>query len=450
MFGAGRLPQRFPLLMNVANVAGLTLASRALGLLRDIILAATLGAGPVATAFMLAFRLANQFRALLAEGAFTAAFLPIDAIDETDAKETRSFRAEVLGWLVLANLVLLAAVLIAPEVMLGLFAPGLDASNPAYPLASLFLRITFPFLFFASLLAFFGARLGANGRFTAFAATPIVMNVCLIGGLQFSWMFASSGHAAAWSVLVSGGLQLALVIWAFRRADLKQPWPKLGLSTSTRTFFRNLGPALLSSGALQVAAFTDTVLASFLPTGSLVHLYFADRLYQLPIGVLSLALGTVMLPDIARHFSKGETLNARRVVNHALWLCLALGLPAAGILAFWGEPIARLLFQRGSFTSADTIATASILTAYAFGLLPALMVRPLVVAFQGRGDTATPFRLLAIALGLNIVCKVALVPNWGAPGLALATSVGMTCYFVLLFWSAWRRGYCGTTRQPIH
>ncbi|SMX35910.1 murein biosynthesis integral membrane protein MurJ [Maliponia aquimaris] len=421
-----------------ATVAGLTLVSRVLGFGRDLILAAVLGTGPVAVAFMLAFRLSNQLRALVAEGAFTAAFQPIDARLPPDSAEAQRFRAETLGWLLLGNLVLLVVVLAVPGAVLRLLAPGFGPDDPVHLLARDLLRLTFPFLLCISLVAYFGARLGSQGRFWAFAAAPSVMNLVLIAGLLLAGLSDWPGHVAALAVLVSGVAQVALVGWAMQRAGLAQPWPRLGLSGHTRRFFRNLGPAVLSAGATQVAVFIDTVLASFLPGGALAHLYFADRLYQLPIGLISVALGTVLLPEIARRSAEGG--DGRAPLRQALAVCAGIGVPIALVMGLWGAEIIALLFQRGSFTSEDTAATAQILAGYALGVVPALFVRPLVVQFQGLGDTATPFRLLLAALVVNLGCKLALVPALGAVGLALGTSAGTLAYVLLLGWTLRRQG----------
>lgn len=255
-------------------VSGLTLASRIFGFLRDVVLAATLGAEPVADAFMLAFRLPNHFRAILAEGAFNAVFLPTWATADAGGRDSARLGAEVLSWLTLANLALLALALGATGWMLAVLAPGLSPADDTWPLVVTLTRITFPYLLCMSLVAFLAALLNGRDRFVAAAAAPILLNLFMIGALLMAAFFPSAAHAAAWGVMTSGVAQVVLLAGAAWRARLPRPRPRLGLSPDTRLVFRRLGPAILTSGALKVA-----ILATLLPAGSLSHLYYADRLY---------------------------------------------------------------------------------------------------------------------------------------------------------------------------
>jgi len=421
-------------------VSGLTLISRVLGFLRDVVLAATLGAGPSADAFMLAFRLPNHFRAILAEGAFNAAFLPTWAAADASGRDTSQLGAQALGWLVLTNLLLLAVALGATGWVLAALAPGLSATDETWPLAVTLTRITFPYLLCMSLVAFLSALLNGRDHFAAPAAAPILLNLFMIGALLFAAHFPSAAHAAAWGVMLSGVGQVALVALACRRAALSLPLPRLGLSADTRLFFRRLGPAVLTSGALQVAVFADTIIATFLPTGSLSHLYYADRLYQLPIGLIGVALGTVILPDIGRRAGLGDEAGIRHVLDRALFICLVVGTPVAVIMVTLGDWTMRLLFVRGAFDLAAADAAAAILAAYAIGLVPALAIRSLVAGFHGRGDTRTPLRMLVLATVVNIAVKIGLAPSVGAVGLALGTTTGITVYTFLLWRTARVRG----------
>ena len=357
--------------------------------------------------------------------------------------EARRFRAEVLGWLWLGNAVLLAAALLAPGPILSVVAPGYGPADPVHAIAQDLLRITFPYLACLSTMAFLGARLATRGRFAAMALAPSLMNLCLIAGLLMANGSDRAGHVAAVAVLVSGLAQVGLVWWSCRRHGIAIAAPRLGASPATRRFFAALWPAALSAGALQLAVFIDTMLASLLPAGTLGHLYYADRLYQLPIGILSVAMGTVLLPEVASRIARGDSRGQGRIMLQALALCTAVGLPAALAMALFGGDAIALLFQRGSFTAADTQATALILSGYAIGVVPALLVRPLSVGFQGRGDTGTPMRLLLVALVANLVCKAATLTTLGAFGLALGTSVGLLVYCALLAYFAVRRGHFG-------
>jgi putative peptidoglycan lipid II flippase len=270
----------------------------------------------------------------------------------------------------------------------------------------------------------------------------------MIGALLMAASFPSAAHAAAWGVMLSGVAQVALLVGAAFRAGLPLPRPRLGLSPDTRLVFRRLGPAILTSGALQVAIFADTIIATFLPAGSLSHLYYADRLYQLPIGLIGVALGTVILPDLGRRAGLGDEEGMRRVLDRALLICLVVGVPVAVIMATLGDWAIRILFVRGAFDLAAAEASAAILAAYALGLVPALALRSLVAGFHGRGDTRTPLRLLVAATLVNIALKIVLAQLLGAVGLALATSVGITVYATLLYRENRVRGFL-TGSAPI-
>lgn len=421
------------MLRKLGTVSGLTLASRIFGFLRDVVLAATLGAGPVADAFMLAFRLPNHFRSIFAEGAFNAAFLPTWVATDAAGRDSRRLGAEVLGWLLLANLALLGLALGATGLVLGALAPGLSPSDATFPLAITLTQITFPYLLCMSVVAFLSALLNGRDRFAAPAAAPIILNLFMICALLIAEQFPSAAHAAAWGVLISGLGQVSLLVADTRRAGLFLPLPRLGLSSDTRIFFRRLGPAILTSGALQLAIFADTIIATYLPSGSLSHLYYADRLYQLPVGLIGVALGTVVLPDIGRRAAVQDNTGMRMVLDRALLISLVAGVPLTIMMAFLGDWALQLLFVRGAFDLAAAQASAAILAAYSVGLVPALALRSLVAGFYGRGDTRTPLKFLLAATSLNIILKIVLAPTFGAVGLALATSAGIWLYASLLF-----------------
>ncbi|TKA94223.1 murein biosynthesis integral membrane protein MurJ [Cereibacter changlensis] len=421
------------MLRKLSTVSGLTLVSRILGFLRDIVLAATLGAGPVADAFMLAFRLPNHFRAILAEGAFNAAFLPTWAAADASGRNSTQLGSQVLGWLMLANLALLAMALCATGWVLAALAPGLSPTDEMWPLVVDLTRITFPYLLCMSLVAFLSALLNGRDRFSAPAAAPILLNLSMIGALLLATQFPSAAHAAAWGVVVSGVAQVMLLAVAAWCAGLPLPRPRLGLSPDTRLFFRRLGPAILTSGALQLAIFADTIIATFLPAGSLSHLYYADRLYQLPIGLIGVALGTVILPAIGRSSGIGDEVGMRSVLDRALLICLGIGVPVAMLMVTLGDWALQILFVRGAFNVAAAEASAAVLAAYAIGLTPALALRSLVASFHGRGDTRTPLQLLVAATAVNVALKFTLTPTLGAVGLALATSAGISLYAIMLY-----------------
>ncbi len=430
------------MLRRFGTISGLTLVSRIFGFLRDLVLAATLGAGPVADAFMLAFRLPNHFRAILAEGAFNAAFVPTYAgLDAAGGEaRVRAFRSNILSWVLLVNGGLLAVALFATGALLMVLAPGLAGDDPQRPLVVALTRITFPYLICMSVVVLLSGVLNARGRFAAAAGASVLLNLAMIAALLLAWLFPSAAHAAAWGVLAGGVSQLALLIWDTWRAGLGVDVVRPRIDPASAEFFRRLGPAVLTSGAVQVAVFADTIIATFLPVGALSHLYYADRLYQLPLGVIGIALGTLLLPDIGRRVALGDEAGIRRMVAQALSLCLLAGLPLMVIFAGIGDWIIAVLFQRGAFDAVAVSGAAGVLAAYSLGLMPGLAIRTLVAGFQGRGDMGTPLRALIGATVVNVALKAGLAGPLGAAGLALATSAGVWIYAGLLYRAARRAG----------
>jgi len=418
--GSGGATRRVPaLLRNILSVGGLTLVSRVVGFVRDVLIAAMLGAGPVADAFFVAFRLPNHFRALFAEGAFNAAFVPVfsERLVQDGRETARRFAEEVLAVLLLAQLVLLAVALAVMPWFMLVFAPGFTGDPAKFELAVVFTRITFPYLLMISVVALLGAMLNSVKRFSAAAA------------------------ALAWGVLASGLAQLLYLVWDARRAGLalRPGWPRL--TPGVRHFLRVLGPAALGAGLVQINLFVDTVIASFLPTGAVSYLYYADRLNQLPLGVIGIAIGTVLLPEMARQLKGGDPAAATDSQNRCLELSLLLTLPAAAAFMAAAHPIMTVLFQRGAFTGVDADASAATLTAYAFGLPAFVLVRSLVPGFHARQDTATPVRLALVAVAVNIGLKLALMAPLAQIGLAFATSVSAWVNVGLLAWMLGRRGF---------
>jgi putative peptidoglycan lipid II flippase len=433
----------------ILTVGGLTLVSRITGFVRDIILAAVLGAGPVADAFFVALRLPNHFRAIFAEGAFNAAFVPAYArIREQDgAGRAQVFADRIFTLLLASQIVLLALALIFTPQVIDLLAPGFSRDPERYALAVTLTRITFPYLLLVTLVTLYGGILNALQRFAAAAAAPILLNFSIVVALTFAVFFPTAGHAAAWGVLVAGVLEALLVGGDASRAGAitKLRWPEL--DADVRKFFRALGPATIGSGGVQLALFADTIIASFLPTGALSALYYADRIDQLPIGVIGIAAGTVVLPEMARRIAGGDEAGALNAQNRAIEFTLLLSVPCVAAFFIVPDVIMRGLFMHGKFTAADAQAAAFTLMAYAFGLLPFVLIRSVVASFYARGDTATPVKAALIAVVVNIAFKVALMGPLAQVGLALATSIGAWINFGLVVWFAARAGYGGVDQR---
>ena len=427
----------------ILTVGGITLLSRVTGFLRDIMLAAVLGAGPVADAFFVALRLPNHFRAIFAEGAFNAAFIPAYARVRTThgADAVRLFSDHVFTLLLISQVVLLAVAWLFTPGVIDLLAPGFSGDPGRFALAVNLTRITFPYLMLVSVVTLYGGILNALDRFAAAAAAPILLNLAMMLTLAFAAYFQTAGHAAAWGVLIAGILEFALLAAAAaQRGVLPRPAvPRL--DADMMTFLKRFGPATVGSAGTQIALFADTIIASFLATGALSALYYADRLNQLPIGVIGIAAGTVLLPEMARRIAAGDESGAHHSQNRAIELTLLLSVPCLVAFLTVPEVIMRGLFNRGAFTNADADAAAMTLMAYAIGLLPFVLVRSVSSTFLARGDTTTPVVALFAGVIFNVGLKVLLMSRYAQVGLAFATSVGAWINLALLVWFSARRGF---------
>jgi putative peptidoglycan lipid II flippase len=429
------------MIRRIATVGGLTLVSRLTGFIRDVVMAAILGAGPVADAFFVALRLPNHFRAIFAEGAFAAAFVPAYArtLEQAGLPAAKLFADQIAAALIVINLVLLAIAMIFMPWVVGVLAPGLDPER--FELAVALTRITFPYLALVSLETLFAGILNANDRFATAAGAPILLNLSIIGTLLLAPFFQDAGHAAAWGVLLAG---IAMVFVVGGDAELhgygvRLRMPKL--DEPTRRFLKALGPAIIGAGGVQLALFADTLIASFLPTGSISALYYADRINQLPIGVVGIAVGTVLLPEMSRRLAAGDEKGAASAQARGIQLALLLTVPCAAAAMIIPDLIMRALFARGAFTAEDAAAAGATLAAYSVGLLPFVMMRSFTAPFYARGDTATPVMAALLAAAVNIGLKIVLMGPLAQVGLALATSVGAWINLSLLALFARRQGF---------
>lgn len=431
------------MIKRILTVGGLTLLSRLTGFGRDIVLAAVLGAGPVADAFFVALRLPNHFRAIFAEGAFSAAFVPAYARIRTQngPDDARLFADRIFTLLFISQIVLLAAALAFTPGAIALLAPGFVKEPSQFALAVELTRITFPYLLLITLVTLFGGILNAMQRFAAAASAPILLNLSMMAALAFAAFFPTAGHAAAWGVLLAGVLEVLLVGGATLRAGVLTAFRRPRWDGEVSRFFKALGPATLGSMGVQLAMFADTIIASFLPSGSLSALYYADRLNQLPIGVIGIAIGTVLLPEMASRLAAGDDAGAKRAQSRAIEFALLLSIPCLVAFLLLPDLIMRALFGRGAFTAADAAAAGWTLAAYTVGLIPFVLIRSAVAPFFARGDTATPVKAALIAVAVNVALKVVLMGPLAQVGLALATSVGAWVNFLLVLWFARRAGF---------
>jgi putative peptidoglycan lipid II flippase len=410
------------LLPALLTVGSWTMLSRVLGLGRDVVMAALLGAGPVAQAFLIAFSLPNMFRRFFAEGAFNLAFVPIFAKKLEAGEDAEAFARDALSGLAATLIaVTLAGQLLMPWLVLAM-ASGF-AGDERFELAVLYGRITFPYILFISVAALLSGVLNAAGRFALAAAAPILMNLVMILFLVAGWRLGGDlGLWLAWSAPAAGVAQLALVWRGVARAglDLSPRLPRL--TPELRRLARIMGPAVLAGGVVQINLLVGRQVGSFFD-GAVAWLSYADRLYQLPLGVVGAAIGVVLLPDLSRRLSAGDAPGGRDAVNRAAEFTLALTLPAAVALVLIPGPIVSVLFERGAFGPADTAATALAVAVYGAGL-PAFVLQKVVSPlYYARHDTRTPFRFAVHAMIVNAVVAIGLAPVLGFIAAALGTTV---------------------------
>ena len=432
------------MLRSVLTVGMWTMASRVLGFARDILIASRLGAGPVADAFFVALKLPNLFRRLFGEGAFNAAFVPaftgaLVKEGRDAARDLAERMAVLLGlWLGLLTVI---GLLFMPQVI-AVLAPGFAVDPGKFALAVDLTRITFGYLPLICLTALISGVLNALDRFAAAAAAPVFFNLMLMAGLVgLTPYVATPGHALAWGVLASGVVQLVMVWVAARQAGMAIGLRAPTLTPPVRQVLRRMGPGILGAGVTQINLAVDVIIASLLPSGAVSYLYYADRVAQLPLGVVGAALGTAMLPLLARQLRAGQRLSAHRSLNRGVELALLLSLPAAAGLAAAAGPIIAALFQRGAFGAEAAAASTTALMAYAFGLPAFVLVKVFAPGFFARGDTATPVKVGIFAVAMNLALNLLFMGPLGHVGIALATSCAAWANAGLLAWLLGRRGH---------
>lgn len=435
-----------------ATVGSLTLLSRVFGFVRDILIAATLGSGWVADAFFVAFRFPNLFRRLFGEGAFNSAFVPLFAkrLEGEGTDAARQFAEEAMAGLffVLVLLVVIAQIAM-PLLMYGL-APGFSSRPEKFDLAVLLTQITMPYLLCMSLVALQSGVLNSVGKFVESSAVSIVLNLTLMLATLVSMALGyrnepMAGIIQAWGVFIAGILQLGVLLDGLRRNGL---WLRLRLPRMTEGVRRliTLGiPGVIAGGVTQLNIMIGTIIAS-MQNGAVSHLYYADRIYELPLAIVGIAIGVVLLPDVARHLRAGNTVAVMDSQNRSFEFAMLLTLPAAVALAVVPFEIVKGLFERGAFTAQDTPATAYALAIFALGLPAFVMIKVFSPAYFAREDTATPMRYATISLTANTLGSIALFFAFRRMGLmphlgiAVATTLGGWLNAGLLYATLVKRG----------
>ena len=432
------------LLRGIATIGVNTMLSRVLGFARDVLMAALIGAGGIADAFFVAFQFPNLFRRLFAEGAFNSAFVPLFAgtLQARGPEAARQFAGRAMAVLLAVLIPFTVLVEIAmPWLMLG-FAPGFVGEPAKFQLAVEFTRICFPYLLFMALVSMLGAVLNAIDRFAVAAAAPILLNILMILALlgPVHWT-TTPGHALAWAVALAG---IAQFLWLARdasRADMLPRLPAPRLTPDIRRLFALMLPGIFGASVFQLNQWLGTVLASLLPSGAISYLWYADRVNQLPLGVVGVAVGVALLPLLSRQLRAGELEAARANQNRAIEFALLLTLPAAAALLVSSWPIIAVLFQRGAFGWKETDATAATLAAFSTGLPAYVLIKALSPGFFAREDMATPVKIGVAAMVVNLALAVGLMIPFQQVGIAVATAASSWVNALALGVVLWRRGF---------
>ncbi|MGQ0457353.1 MAG: murein biosynthesis integral membrane protein MurJ [Hyphomicrobium sp.] len=435
-----------------ATVGGLTLVSRVFGFMRDILIAATLGSGWVADAFVVAFRFPNLFRRLFGEGAFNSAFVPMFAKKiEGDGREAaRGFAEDALSGLVFVLLIVTIVAELAMPFLMYALAPGFESTPEKFDLAVLLTRITMPYLLCMSLVALMSGALNSIGRFAESSSVSIVLNVTMMAATLLSiWWGVTAGREAgiiqAWGVFAAGLLQLALLMWGMKRAGLSLKLRRPRMTDEMRRLISLGVPGVISGGVTQINIAIGTIIAS-MQAGAVSQLYYADRIYELPLALVGVAIGVVLLPDISRHVRAGNVAAVMDSQNRSLEFAMLLTIPAALALIVVPSEIVRVLFERGAFTRDDTDATAAVLQIFALGLPAFVLIKVFSPAYFAREDTKTPMRYATISLTANTLGSIGLFFLFRELGLrpqlgiAVATTLGGWLNAWLLWSTLVKRG----------
>lgn len=435
------------LVRNFATVGGATLLSRLLGFVRDVLLAAAVGAGPVADAFVVAFRLPNLFRRLFAEGAFNSAFIPLFGrkVEEEGNQGARQFAGEIGAALLFCLLGLTALAQIFMPFVVWVLAPGFVADPEKYDLTVLMARIAFPYLIFMSLLAFIGGILNTYHRFAAAAFAPVMLNVVMslvLGGVLLTGIEDNTtlGIILTIGVTVGGIVQLLVVIIDLKRLGFRIPVFRPRYTKSAKRLLVLGIPGVIAGGVTQINIAVGQIIAS-MQEGANALLYFADRLYQLPLGVIGIAIGVVLLPSLTRQLRAGETAAYQHSLNRALEFSLVLTLPAAVALAVVPHEIVSVLFQRVRFDAQAVDGTAAALMAFSFGLPAFVLNKVFSPGYFAREDTKTPMKFAVVGMVVNVILSIALFPWLMHVGIALATTLAGWVNTALLIAVLWKRGH---------
>ena len=426
------------LVKSTLTIGFFTLLSRISGFIRDILMANLIGASWLSDAFFVAFKLPNFFRRLFAEGAFNAAFIPsFSSILTAEGRESAlRFAGEVMAVLLVALLVLNAVFLLFMPWITPIFAPGFADTPEKFNLTVTLSQITFPYILFISLVSLLGGVLNSMGKFAGPAANPILLNICMIAGMLLLNQYSETpAHALSYGVFAAGIVQLAWLFMICTRNDMMPAFVRPRITPQVKAMLFLMAPAALGSGVQQLNLLIDVIIASHIPD-AVSYLYYADRITELPIGMIGVAVGTVLLPLLSRQIKSGDLDAANDSMNRALELVLLFGIPCTAALFAISEPIIRVLYQHGAFTPENMIATKNALLAFSVGLPAFLAVKIFAPGFYANHDTKTPFKIAVVCVIVNLFFNLVLMGPLRHVGMALATSiaswVNLACMVVIL------------------
>ncbi|MEQ8735446.1 MAG: murein biosynthesis integral membrane protein MurJ [Rhodospirillaceae bacterium] len=438
------MSSRLSLFRAFATVSGMTLISRITGLMRDILIAGVLGAGLAADAFLIAFQFPNLFRRLFAEGAFSAGFVPIfsEVFEKEGHEKARRFAEDSFAVLATVLFCFVLLMMIAMPIALFAIAPGFGNIPGQMERATELARISFPYLLFISLVSLQSGVLNALDRFAAAAVTPVLLNLTLISAVAFALASGvDTSEALAWGVAIAGVIQFAWLAWRVRVAGMPLGLVRPRLTPRVRQLLRRILPVVFGASLYQLNLLVDKIIATLVAVGAVSWLYLADRVNQLPLGVIGVGIGVALLPMLSRSIQSDNAAEALKAQNRAVEISLILTLPAAVGILILAHPIAAVLYERGAFTASDRQAVGSALAAFALGLPAYVLIKALAPGFFSRQDTATPVKISAAAMLVNIVLNLLLMKSLGHVGIALATAVSAWLNAALLGGILMRRGH---------
>ena len=439
------------LIKSTATIGGYTLLSRVLGFVRDVTIASALGASFRSDAFFVAFKLPNYLRRLFAEGAFNSAFVPLYAgMLTADGKEhANKFSSEAMSFLLVILLAVTALFIIFMPQLMVVLAPGFSDDPVKFELTVALTRITMPYIIFISLVSLLGGVLNSSDKFAAVAATPVIMNLCLIIIPYFIDPFTPSGaHSLAIAVMVSGIAQWLWLVYFCAKRGLLPRLVRPRLTPDVKKLLKLIAPVALGAGVAQINLFIDTIIASYFNSG-VSYLYYADRINELPLAVIGIAVGTALLPMLSRQVREGKHEEASKTQNNAIALSLLLSIPATVAIVVIAQPIITVMFQRGIFGADETVATYKALIAFALGLPAFILVKIISPGFYAHQDTKTPFKIALLCIAVNLFFNLTLMGPLKHVGMALATSIAGWVNVVMMIIILLRRSWLTIEKELI-